>query len=214
MTPAPPPAPPPSAPPPPPGVKTSDESLWQSQMTIPHSLRRSSNCVFMCRSSNCVFMCMQAWTLAHVYNQLVIWQGKTSPVWLNLSFFSCASTSLDISHQDSFKSQCEMPNDIAPNITEMHKPTHHVKVLSMGGPPCEAKVDPNDRWYRIHSKRCSCSGKRSPAFIIKLLAHKNRRNRWFLYQKCMDLRSDFELMILHQRHVFLTLNALLLEWIR
>ena len=48
---------------------------------------------------------------------------------------------------------------------------------------------------------------------IKLLAHKNRWNRWFLYQKCMDLRSDSEPTSMHQLHVLLTLSVLLL-WIR
>ena len=34
--------------------------------------------------------------------------------------------------------------------------------------------------------------------MLKLLAHKNRWNRWFLYHKCMDLRSDFEPITIHQ----------------
>ena len=68
-------------------------------------------------------------------------------------------------------------------------------------------------YYCIHSKRCSCPNRRSLPFIIKLLAHKNRWNWWSSYQKCMDLRSDSELIIMHQLYVLLTLNAaLLLEW--
>ena len=50
--------------------------------------------------------------------------------------------------------------------------------------------------------------------LIKLLAHKNRCNWWFLYPKCMNVRSDCEPIIMHQLNVLLTLSALLLEWIR
>ena len=53
-----------------------------------------------------------------------------------------------------------------------------------------------------------------PHFIIKLLAHKNRSNRWHMDKKCMDLRSGFELIIMHQFHVLVMLSAQLLEWIR
>ena len=69
---------------------------------------------------------------------------------------------------------------------------------------------PHQVSYRIHSNRRSCPNRRSPPFIIKLLKHKNRRSR-FLYKKCIDFRSDFEPIIMHQLHVLLTFSALLLE---
>ena len=43
---------------------------------------------------------------------------------------------------------------------------------------------------------------------------KNGWNRWYLCQKCMDLRSDFETIIMHQIRILLMLSALLLERIR
>ena len=50
--------------------------------------------------------------------------------------------------------------------------------------------------------------------IIKFLGNKNRWNRWFLHQKCIDFRLDFGPIMMHQLHVLLTLNALLLGGIR
>ncbi len=66
--------------------------------------------------------------------------------------------------------------------------------------------------YHIHSNRRPCPNK--PFFIIKLLAHKNRWNRWFLYKKCMDLRSGLESIIIHPLNILLNLSGLQLEWIR
>ena len=52
--------------------------------------------------------------------------------------------------------------------------------------------------YNIHSNRHSCPNRHSPLFTIKLLVLKNRWNELFLYSKCMNLRSDFEPIIMHQ----------------
>ena len=53
-------------------------------------------------------------------------------------------------------------------------------------------------------------------FIIKVLVHKNIVGEIddYLCQTCMDLRSVFEPVIIHQLYVLLTLSARLLEWIR
>ncbi len=64
--------------------------------------------------------------------------------------------------------------------------------------------------YRIHSNRHSCPNRCSCPFIIKILVHKNWWHRWFLYQKCMNLKPGFESMIMHQFHVLLMLSVLLL----
>ncbi len=51
--------------------------------------------------------------------------------------------------------------------------------------------------YCIHSNRHSCPNRRSPSFIMNLMARKNMWNQWFLYKKCMNLRSDSEPIIMH-----------------
>ena len=50
--------------------------------------------------------------------------------------------------------------------------------------------------YRIHSNRRPCPNRRPPLIIIKLLAHKNRWNRWFFIKNaCIWGRIDFGLII-------------------
>ena len=67
--------------------------------------------------------------------------------------------------------------------------------------------------YHIHSNRCSCPNRCSPPTSSSSWHTKNWWNRLFLYQKCTDLKSDFEIIIIHQLYVLHTLSALL-EWIR
>ena len=67
--------------------------------------------------------------------------------------------------------------------------------------------------HHIHSNRRSCPSRRSPPSIIKLLAHQNRWNWWFLYLKMHGLEVRFwghhygkSLCIAHTQCTFIRKN--------